>query len=100
TKDGVLLVQGIDYIFNYDATNDTIDLVPVAGIWPVGSTYVITLDNTLTDATDTTAIRDIAGNLLKPPRPDLSTTFNIELTSESGTRGGGNSLDYGDAPAP
>src|SRR5690606_297054 len=63
TKDGVLLVQGIDYIFNYDATNDTIDLVPVAGIWPVGSTYVITLDNTLTDATDTTAIRDIAGNL-------------------------------------
>lgn len=100
TKDGVLLVQGIDYIFNYDATNDTIDLVPVAGIWPVGSTYVITLDNTLTDATDTTAIRDIAGNLLKPNRPDLSTTFNIELTSESGTPGGGNNLDYGDAPAP
>jgi hypothetical protein len=94
TRDGVVLVQGIDYNFSYDPTNDTISLIPLAGVWTLDHTYVITLDNS-----DATGIKDQAGNPLKPNRPDLTTSFTIELGTEPGVPGG-NNLDFGDAPDP
>lgn len=94
TRDGVVLVQGIDYNFSYDPTNDTISLIPLAGVWTLDHTYIITLDNS-----DATGIKDQAGNPLKSNRPDLTTSFTIELAAEPGVPGG-NNLDFGDAPDP
>jgi len=43
TRDGVPLVEGIDYRFGYDASNNLIRLTPIAGIWRDDSTYVVRL---------------------------------------------------------
>ncbi len=43
TKDGVPLVEGRDYRFGYDASNNIIRLTPIAGIWEDNSVYVIRL---------------------------------------------------------
>ena len=43
SKDGVLLVEGVDYRFGYDASNNTIRLTPIAGIWEDNSVYVVRL---------------------------------------------------------
>jgi hypothetical protein len=94
TRDGVELVQGLDYNFRYDPTNDTITLIPLTGLWTLDHTYVITLDNS-----EATGIRDQAGNPLKPNRADLSTYFTIELSTEVGPPVG-NGIDFGDAPDP
>ena len=48
TKDGVPLVEGTDYRFGYDASNNVIRLTPIAGIWEDDSVYVVRL----LDATD------------------------------------------------
>ncbi len=77
------LVEGVDYKFVYNATNDTIDLVPLSGVWPQGFDYTIVVDQT---------IRDRANNPLLPNRftaPFLGmTVFRISLAG----------LDFGDAP--
>ncbi|MCH2124197.1 MAG: GEVED domain-containing protein, partial [Pirellulaceae bacterium] len=39
------LEEGVDYDFSYDATNDTLHLVPLTGIWDRNSTYEISLVN-------------------------------------------------------
>ena len=44
-RDGVALEEGIDYLFRYNATSDTIRLTPIAGIWEADSAYEITLTN-------------------------------------------------------
>jgi hypothetical protein len=44
-RNGVLLVEGVDYRFRYDSTNKVINLSPMAGIWPGNSVYVIQLAN-------------------------------------------------------
>lgn len=44
-RDGVKLIQGVDYRFNYDATNNIIRLTPVAGIWELDRIYDILLSN-------------------------------------------------------
>jgi len=48
TKDGVPLVEGRDYRFGYDASNNVIRITPIAGIWEDNSVYVVRL----LDATD------------------------------------------------
>lgn len=48
TKDGVPLVEGLDYRFGYDASNNVIRITPIAGIWEDNSVYVVRL----LDATD------------------------------------------------
>ena len=77
------LVEGIDYKMVYNATNDTIDLIPLAGLWAEGFDYTIVLDQT---------IRDLANNALQPNRFSGTfnglTVFNISLAG----------LDFGDAP--
>ncbi|MEZ6101434.1 MAG: NF038122 family metalloprotease [Pirellulaceae bacterium] len=85
-RDGVDLVEGVDYRFRYDPTNDTIRLIPLAGIWREGATYLITLDNSAD-----TGIADFADNSLRPNRPSGLTQFTITL---------GEGLDFGDAPDP
>ncbi|MCU0876166.1 MAG: GEVED domain-containing protein [Pirellulaceae bacterium] len=80
-----ILDQGIDYSFSYDATNNTIILNPLGGIWPLGRTYRIYLNNSLT------GIRDQAGNPLLPNQADgISHYYTIFL---------GSAVDWGDAPA-
>ena len=44
-QDGELLVEGVDYLFSYDETNDVITLRPLAGIWEQKSVYEIELNN-------------------------------------------------------
>ena len=95
-QDGVELQDGTDYVFTYDATNDTIRLVPVAGVWPSNAVYEVTLLNT--PGTDENGaelpyIRDRADNPLQPNRVTSAggvTTFLIAT---------GQGSDYGDAPA-
>ncbi len=45
TENGRLLVDGVDYVFGYNANSRTIQLTPVAGIWRTDSVYEITLAN-------------------------------------------------------
>ncbi|MFV1965863.1 MAG: hypothetical protein ACC628_10600, partial [Pirellulaceae bacterium] len=44
-RDEEKLIQGIDYSFQYDATNNIIRLTPLAGIWEVDKVYEIELSN-------------------------------------------------------
>ncbi len=44
-RDDTELIQGLDYDFNYDATNNIIRLTPLAGIWESDSVYEIQLSN-------------------------------------------------------
>lgn len=48
TKDGQPLVEGRDYRFGYDPSNNVIRITPIAGIWQEDSVYVVRL----VDATD------------------------------------------------
>lgn len=93
TKDQVVvirddreLVEGIDYIFTYDSTNDVIRLASLRGIWPTDSTYKITLNNATEDG-----IKDQAGNPLQSNQPNDTVQFTVQL---------GEGRDFGDAPDP
>ncbi|MEO8493502.1 MAG: GEVED domain-containing protein, partial [Planctomycetota bacterium] len=44
-RDGIQLVEGFDYKFTYDATNNIIRLTPLAGIWEAEHRYDIVLSN-------------------------------------------------------
>ena len=44
-RDGEKLIEGLDYTFNYDATNNIIRLTPLAGIWEPDRVYEIQLSN-------------------------------------------------------
>ncbi|MGI9471938.1 MAG: GEVED domain-containing protein, partial [Rubripirellula sp.] len=44
-EDDRLLIEGIDYTFNYNSTSDTITLTPLAGIWQSDRSYRIALNN-------------------------------------------------------
>ncbi len=45
TADGQLLIENVDYAFQYNATTNTIRLTPLAGAWANDKAYVITLPN-------------------------------------------------------
>jgi VCBS repeat-containing protein len=45
TEDGHALTEGVDYRFGFNATNRTIRLTPLSGVWKPGRTYEITLNN-------------------------------------------------------
>ncbi len=59
SKDGVTLVEGVDYRMGYDASNNVIRLTPIAGIWEDNSTYVVRL----LDASDS-VLRFTTGTVL------------------------------------
>jgi hypothetical protein len=44
-RDNQLLVEGVDYRFSYDSTNNVIYLKPLAGVWDLNRVYVIDLVN-------------------------------------------------------
>ncbi|NLF06927.1 MAG: hypothetical protein GX594_02975, partial [Pirellulaceae bacterium] len=78
-RDGVELVEGRDYYFTYESTNDQIILRSAGGAWAPGSTYLITL---------TDGIRDRADNQVQYTRPNDTTSFVVTLIG----------YDFGDAP--
>ena len=85
TRDGALLVEGVDYIFSYDATGRIIRLTPLSGIWQPGRVYGIDLDNS------SAGIRDRADNPLQANQVTGATSFTVAI--------GGEDQDFGDAPA-
>ncbi|MEX2142880.1 MAG: NF038122 family metalloprotease [Pirellulales bacterium] len=93
-RDGVTLIEGLDYIYNYDATNNVIHLQAAQGVWAPNHVYRIRLNNspligTRADETPVTGIRDLAGNLLKANNLQGTTEFVITIDP----------VDFGDAPA-
>ncbi|PQO44703.1 GEVED domain-containing protein [Blastopirellula marina] len=94
-----LLEEGVDYRFDYDATNNIIRLTPVSGVFEEGVTYKVTLKNRFTidettglelGADDPDLIRDNAGNSIEPNKvAGNETSFFIRV---------GDLLDFGDAP--
>lgn len=85
TRNGVTLVDGVDYIFGYDQTNQIVRFTPIPGIWLPDATYVIKLDNSVASG-----IKDLAANPLLPNELTGITQFTIVLKP----------LDFGDAPLP
>lgn len=83
SRDGVTLVEGIDYVFGYDATNKVARFTPLVGIWTTNHVYVITVDNSAA-----TGIKDLAANPLQPNELSGLTRFTIALLP----------VDFGDAP--
>jgi parallel beta-helix repeat protein len=67
-----LLTEDINYTVRYNATQKTIDIFPVPGLWDQSTRYYLVLDNDPSDANATTdpsgCIRDLAGNPLQPNR--------------------------------
>ncbi|KAA5544554.1 hypothetical protein FYK55_09550 [Roseiconus nitratireducens] len=60
-KDGVPLVEGIDYRFGYNNSTNVIRLTPIAGVWEADSTYVIRMvdrSDAIIRATDGVAYTD------------------------------------------
>jgi subtilisin-like proprotein convertase family protein len=84
-RDGVVLVENVDYAFSYDSTNDIARFTPLQGVWLTDHVYTITLDNTAA-----TGIKDLAGNRLLPNQAVNQTLFTIALKP----------VDFGDAPDP
>ncbi|MGQ9504528.1 MAG: GEVED domain-containing protein [Thermogutta sp.] len=79
-RENVLLEEGKDYFFQYHPVDNIIYLIPASGVWTIGCTYKVELDNV--------AIRDLANNPLQPNRLDGTTYFMIYLAG----------IDFGDAP--
>ncbi|MFO0869761.1 MAG: GEVED domain-containing protein [Pirellulales bacterium] len=91
-RDNTLLVEGLDYTFNYDATNNVIHLKPLAGVWDVNRVYVMDLVNrdqfvfsspsgndvlegqtfTVSDGTTTTTFEFDSGFVLQVPTSGVS----------------------------
>ena len=46
TMDGILLEEGVDYVYRYDSTTNNINLTHVSGVWPDDKVYVVRLNNT------------------------------------------------------
>jgi hypothetical protein len=83
TEAWVQLIEGVDYIFGYDTTNDVARFTPVVGLWLSGYDYQIRVAN------DTTSgIRDLSGNYLKPNNAQGTVVFDITVKE----------IDFGDAP--
>ncbi len=78
-RDGEELIEGRDYFFDYEKTNDLIILRSAGAAWAPGSTYTIYLSDD---------IRDKAGNSVQLNHSDDTTSFVIELIG----------YDFGDAP--
>ncbi|RCS42139.1 hypothetical protein DTL42_20120 [Bremerella cremea] len=90
----VVLQDGIDYQFDYDATNNIIRLVPISGVFQQGVLYKVTLDS---DPNSEYVIRDVANNPIE---------FNNQVDDGKGNPVGetrfliqaGGLVDFGDAP--
>ncbi|MDZ4779686.1 MAG: GEVED domain-containing protein, partial [Planctomycetia bacterium] len=84
-RDGALLTEGVDYFFSYDSLNNIARFTAAQGIWTSGSSYTITVNNSVGGG-----IQDIAGNTIKPNNLQGETSFLVNLAT----------ADFGDAPDP
>jgi hypothetical protein len=69
---GTRIDLGTDYLFEYLPDSDLIRLLPVGSSFQTGA-YSIQLDNTLN------GILDVAGNRLRPNRPNGTTVLNVSF---------------------
>ncbi|HBJ33517.1 MAG TPA: hypothetical protein DDZ51_01915 [Planctomycetaceae bacterium] len=81
TKNGVPLVEGRDYRFGYDASNNVIRLTPTAGIWEDGAVYVVRL----LDATDSVLRFGDGASIADNATTTLLTSTGQFVTFESET---------------
>ncbi|MEE2685273.1 MAG: Ig-like domain-containing protein [Planctomycetota bacterium] len=104
TRDGILLKDTIDYSYSYNTTNDTIQLTPLAGIWPQDHIYTINLINTdqfkvvapdgnVIDDAESFSIVDLDGELTRFEYErgftfQVPQTLEIQVPSEGGGFGG------------
>jgi len=73
TRNGTALIEGTDYLFNYDTNTKQVFFIPATGRFDFGL-YTLTVDNSTA-----TGIRDQAGNGLLPNRTGGVTQFTIDL---------------------
>lgn len=80
-RNGVLLTEGFDYVFAYDANNDFVRLIATGNAWPTGNVYSIDLDNGVFFDNDPMPVgmTDLAGNFLQPNDASGATRFVINL---------------------
>ncbi len=83
-KDGVPLVEGVDYRFGYNASNNLIRLTPIAGIWEDDSVYVVRL----LDASDSVLSFGPGTSLTDGAITSLRTVDGaiVELEADTGIR--------------
>ena len=86
-RNATALTEGVDYTLTYDVTNNTLRIIPAAGVWTDGS-YEIELLNSEAGAA---FIRDRGDNPIQANQPDGRTVYTVQL---------GTGLDFGDAPSP
>ncbi|TSA05943.1 MAG: hypothetical protein D4R77_07090, partial [Planctomycetaceae bacterium] len=82
TRDGVLLVDGTDYLFRYIENSQQV-IFESASLYPLGA-YVITASSVASSAGVTGQLTDLANNTLLPNRTNGSTNFSIELADLPG----------------
>ena len=81
-KDGVALVEGIDYRFAYNPSTNIIRLTPIAGVWEDDSTYLIRM----IDSSD--AIIRAADGVVYPDGETVTVIdeLNVKLPRSNTTR--------------
>ncbi|MDZ4849321.1 MAG: dockerin type I domain-containing protein [Pirellulaceae bacterium] len=89
TKDGVTLIEGVDYRFGFDATSNVIRLTPIGGVWPADSVYqvrfiktgqsVIPLKSTVNtnDGTTYTIVNDLGTDGFRRFELDLGVVLTV-----------------------
>jgi hypothetical protein len=75
-RNNVLLTEGIDYLFVYNANSDEVTFRSSVGPYSA-AIYTISIDND-----PVTGVRDRAGNLLQPNQTDGSVLYTIALGTE------------------
>lgn len=85
TEQWVQLIEGVDYIFGYDTTNNVARFTPVVGLWLSGFEYQLHVA-----ADNVNGIRDLSGNFLIPNNIGGTVVFDITIKE----------IDFGDAPDP
>lgn len=80
-KDRMPLVEGIDYRFGYDPTNNVIRLTPLAGVWELDSVYQVKFLNSSQSSIQTQAASAYQdGSTISILSSDgKTTTFEIDL---------------------
>jgi hypothetical protein len=82
TRDGVPLLQGVDYVFRYLETSNRV-VLESSSVFPFG-TYVITLTTRPSDPGLPGLLTDLANNTLLPNRDDGTRAFTIQLADVPG----------------
>jgi hypothetical protein len=88
SRDGVPLVQGVDYLFRYLETSNRV-VLESSSVFAFG-TYLITLTSRATDvnAGVTGLLTDLANNTLLANQPDGTRVFTVQLADVPGVPSG------------